>query len=179
LQTRRWREIDSNPGFLREKATKTSEKVLIAPTQETWIGGVSTRQVDNLAGDGLSGISKSQVSKLCKQIAIVRNKSVKCEPGHTSRQGSKLLTGSEATIRVREEKSMYVKAEIDPMAMILSEPVYLRWVELKHPHVPSVAEVQQVVRTATTGEKSAMLDRAKMVAEHARVVEQAIAELSK
>jgi hypothetical protein len=36
-----------------------------------------------------------------------------------------------------------------------------------------------VVRTATTGEKSAMLDRAKMVAEHARVVEQAIAELSK
>jgi hypothetical protein len=43
-----WREIDSNPRFLREKATKTSEKVLIAPTQETWIGGVSTRQVDNL-----------------------------------------------------------------------------------------------------------------------------------
>jgi hypothetical protein len=93
--------------------------------------------------------------------------------------GNKLLTGSEATIRVREEKSMYVKAEIDPMAMILSERVYLRWVELKHPHVPSVAEVKQVVRTATTGEKSAMLDRAKMVAEHARVVEQAIAELSK
>ena len=53
---------------------------------------------------------------------------------------------------------MYVKAEIDPMAMILSEQVYLRWVELKHPHVPSVAEVQQVVRTATTEEKSAMLD---------------------
>jgi hypothetical protein len=40
--------MDSNPGFRREKATKTSEKVLIAPTQETWIGGVSTRQVDNL-----------------------------------------------------------------------------------------------------------------------------------
>src|SRR5690242_15119444 len=57
LQIRRWREMDSNPGFLREKATKTSEKVLIAPTQETWIGGVSTRQVDNRAGDGLSGIS--------------------------------------------------------------------------------------------------------------------------
>jgi hypothetical protein len=28
---------------------------------------------------------------------------------------------------------------------ILSEPVYLRWVDLKHPHGPSVAEVQQVV----------------------------------
>jgi hypothetical protein len=68
-----------------------------------------------------------------------------------------------------------VKAEIDPMAMILSEQFYLLWVELKHPHVPSVAEVQQVIRSATTEEKSAMLDRAKLVAEHARVVEQAIA----
>jgi hypothetical protein len=36
-----------------------------------------------------------------------------------------------------------------------------------------------VVRTATTEEKSGMLDRAKMVAEHARVVEKAIAGLSK
>jgi len=80
---------------------------------------------------------------------------------------------------VREEKSMYVKAEIDPMAMILSEQFYLRWVELKHPHIPSVAEVQQVIRTATVEERSAILDRAKMVAEHARVVEQAIAAVSK
>jgi hypothetical protein len=74
---------------------------------------------------------------------------------------------------------MYVKAEIDPMAMILSEQLYLRWVELKHPHVPSVAEVQQVVRTATPEERSTMLDRAKTLAEHAKVVEQAIAGLSK
>ena len=37
--------------------------------QEAWIGGVSTRRVDELVqAMGLSGISKSQVSKLCKEI---------------------------------------------------------------------------------------------------------------
>jgi len=37
--------------------------------QEAWIGGVSTRRVDDLVQAlGLSGISKSQVSKLCKEI---------------------------------------------------------------------------------------------------------------
>ena len=37
--------------------------------QEAWIGGVSTRRVDELAqAMGLSGISKSTVSKLCKDI---------------------------------------------------------------------------------------------------------------
>jgi hypothetical protein len=34
-----------------------------------WIGGVSTRRVDELVqAMGLSGISKSQVSKLCKDL---------------------------------------------------------------------------------------------------------------
>jgi putative transposase len=37
--------------------------------QEAWIGGVSTRRVDDLVqAMGLSGISKSTVSKLCKDI---------------------------------------------------------------------------------------------------------------
>ena len=37
--------------------------------QEAWIGGVSTRRVDELVqAMGLTGISKSQVSKLCKDI---------------------------------------------------------------------------------------------------------------
>ena len=37
--------------------------------QEAWIGGVSTRRVDDLVqAMGLTGISKSQVSKLCKDI---------------------------------------------------------------------------------------------------------------
>src|SRR6201986_5071381 len=55
------------PPFL--EARKGSEKALIAVIQEAWIGGVSTRRVDDLVqAMGLSGISKSQVSKLCKDI---------------------------------------------------------------------------------------------------------------
>jgi putative transposase len=55
------------PPFLEPR--KTSEKALVAVIQEAWIGGVSTRRVDDLAqAMGLSGINKSQVSKLCKDI---------------------------------------------------------------------------------------------------------------
>ena len=51
------------------EARKVSEKALVAVIQEAWIGGVSTRRVDDLVqAMGLSGISKSQVSKLCKDI---------------------------------------------------------------------------------------------------------------
>jgi putative transposase len=46
-----------------------SERALAAVIQEAWIGGVSTRRVDDLVqAMGLSGISKSTVSKLCKEI---------------------------------------------------------------------------------------------------------------
>jgi transposase-like protein len=55
------------PPFM--EARKTSEKALVAVIQEAWIGGVSTRRVDELVqAMGLSGISKSTVSKLCKDI---------------------------------------------------------------------------------------------------------------
>jgi putative transposase len=55
------------PPFL--EARKTTEKALVAVIQEAWIGGVSTRRVDDLVqAMGLSGISKSSVSKLCKEI---------------------------------------------------------------------------------------------------------------
>jgi putative transposase len=55
------------PGFLEPR--RTSEKALVAVIQEAWIGGVSTRRVDDLVqAMGLTGISKSTVSKLCKDI---------------------------------------------------------------------------------------------------------------
>jgi putative transposase len=55
------------PQFLEPR--KVSEKALAAVIQEAWIGGVSTRRVDDLVqAMGLSGISKSTVSKLCKDI---------------------------------------------------------------------------------------------------------------
>jgi putative transposase len=55
------------PGFLEPR--RTSEKALVAVIQEAWIAGVSTRRVDDLVqAMGLTGISKSTVSKLCKEI---------------------------------------------------------------------------------------------------------------
>jgi transposase-like protein len=55
------------PPFLEPR--KMSEKALVAVIQEAWIGGVSTRRVEDLVqAMGLGGISKSQVSKLCKEI---------------------------------------------------------------------------------------------------------------
>ena len=55
------------PAFLEPR--KTSERALVAVIQEAWVSGVSTRKVDDLVqAMGLSGISKSSVSKLCKDI---------------------------------------------------------------------------------------------------------------
>ena len=55
------------PPFLEPR--RTSEKALVAVIQEAWIGGVSTRRVDDLVqAMGLGGISKSTVCKLCKDI---------------------------------------------------------------------------------------------------------------
>src|ERR671912_2265567 len=55
------------PPFLEPR--KVSEKALVAVIQEAWIGGVSTRRVDEIVqAMGLSGISKSQVSRLCREI---------------------------------------------------------------------------------------------------------------
>lgn len=46
-----------------------AEKALTAVVQEAYVQGVSTRPVDDLVqGMGMSGISKSQVSRLCVEI---------------------------------------------------------------------------------------------------------------
>src|SRR5690348_7301612 len=53
------------PPFLEPR--KTAEKALVSVIQEAWIGGVSTRRVDDLV-QAMGLYSKSQVSKLCKDI---------------------------------------------------------------------------------------------------------------
>jgi putative transposase len=46
-----------------------SETALTAVVQEAYVHGVSTRSVDDLVKAlGMSGISKSQVSRLCEEI---------------------------------------------------------------------------------------------------------------
>lgn len=55
------------PGFLEPR--RTAEKALAAVIQEAYIQGVSTRSVDELVkAMGMTGISKSQVSRLCTEI---------------------------------------------------------------------------------------------------------------
>ncbi len=55
------------PSFLEPR--RTAEKALTAVIQEAYIHGISTRAVDDLVkAMGGSGVSKSQVSRLCEEI---------------------------------------------------------------------------------------------------------------
>jgi putative transposase len=55
------------PGFLEPR--RLAEKALTAVIQEAYIQGISTRSVDDLVkAMGMTGISKSQVSRLCQEI---------------------------------------------------------------------------------------------------------------
>src|SRR6201998_4327923 len=55
------------PGFLEPR--RMAEKALTAVVQEAYVQGISTRAVDDLVqAMGMSGISKSQVSRLCEEI---------------------------------------------------------------------------------------------------------------
>jgi transposase-like protein len=55
------------PSFLEPR--KASEHALVAVVQEAYVKGISTRKVDDLVQAlGMSGISKSQVSRVCGEI---------------------------------------------------------------------------------------------------------------
>ncbi len=55
------------PGVLEPR--RLAEKALTAVIQEAYVQGISTRSVDDLVKAlGMSGISKSQVSRLCEEI---------------------------------------------------------------------------------------------------------------
>jgi putative transposase len=55
------------PGFLEPR--RMAEKALTAVVQEAYVQGISTRSVDDLVqAMGMTGISKSQVSRLCAEI---------------------------------------------------------------------------------------------------------------
>src|ERR687885_2419939 len=55
------------PAFLEPR--RTAEKALTAVIQEAYVQGISTRSVDELVKAlGMSGVSKSQVSRLCTEL---------------------------------------------------------------------------------------------------------------
>lgn len=69
LRIPKLREGTYFPSFL--EARKLSEKALNAVIQEAWINGVSTRKVDALVQSmGMTGISRSQVSSVCRDIDV-------------------------------------------------------------------------------------------------------------
>src|SRR5689334_15873404 len=65
------------PSFLEPR--KRSEQALVAVVQEAYVNGVSTRKVDRLVEQlGLRGMSKDQVSRLCRgldeQVRVFRER---------------------------------------------------------------------------------------------------------
>src|SRR6187401_2092105 len=67
LRIPRLRKGSYFPTFLEPR--RMAEKALTAVIQEAYIQGISTRSVDDLVkAMGMSGISKSQVSRLCEEI---------------------------------------------------------------------------------------------------------------
>ena len=67
LRVPKLRQATYFPAFLEPR--RFTEQALPAVIQEAWIGGMSTRKVDDLVQAlGMTGISKSQVSALCRDI---------------------------------------------------------------------------------------------------------------
>ena len=67
LQIPKLRKGSYFPTFLEPR--RAAEKALVAVIQEAYVQGISTRSVDDLVkAMGMSGISKSQVSRLCEEI---------------------------------------------------------------------------------------------------------------
>ena len=67
LRVPRVRDGSYFPSLLEPR--KRAERALVAVVQEAYVGGVSTRQVDELVKAlGLDGIRKSQVSRLCETL---------------------------------------------------------------------------------------------------------------
>jgi putative transposase len=70
LRIPRLRQGSYFPSFLEPR--KRSEKALLAVVQQAYIEGVSTRKVDDLLQAlGLTGISRSAVSRICKELDAV------------------------------------------------------------------------------------------------------------
>src|SRR5215207_2147873 len=67
LRVPRVRDGSFYPSLLEPR--KRAERALVAVVQEAYIQGVSTRRVDDLVQAlGMTGISKSQVSRLCQAL---------------------------------------------------------------------------------------------------------------
>jgi transposase-like protein len=103
LQIPKVRDGSYFPSFLEPR--RRPEQALLAVVQQAYIEGVSTRKVDDLVQSlGLSGMDKSAVSRICKQLDKVvetfRNRPLEsdlplCVVGCTVCQGAHEWTGGQ------------------------------------------------------------------------------------
>lgn len=68
-------------------------------------------------------------------------------------------------------------AAIDPMALILHGNALRIWYEIRHPHVPSVAEIEQLFKRMTPEERTLAVASAKTLAAYGKAVEEAAAKV--
>ena len=64
---------------------------------------------------------------------------------------------------------------IDPLALILSGPAYVRIIEKLHPHVPKI--LQEIARSMTAEERELTLNRARALESVANQVQAALGSL--
>ena len=79
---------------------RLAEKALAAVVQEAYVHGVSTCSVDDLVkAMGMTGISKSQVSRLCEEI-------------YPGTNGTREAGGGDSTVRFGREHGRKADADI-------------------------------------------------------------------
>jgi putative transposase len=117
LQVPRVRDGSFFPALLEPR--KRAERALLAVVQEAYVQGVSTRRVDDLVQAlGLSGMSKSQVSRICAEL-----------DGEVERFRTRPLVGPypylwvDAT--VRHEALCHRAGSMTPRAVCRSRPLKL------------------------------------------------------
>jgi hypothetical protein len=63
---------------------------------------------------------------------------------------------------------------IDPLHQILRDDIYVKLVELRHPHVPLIKTLEEVLKTVPAAERKAIQARANAVASLANAVNEAM-----
>ena len=61
-------------------------------------------------------------------------------------------------------------AAIDPMSTLLPDDVYQKWVEMRHPHTPSIEVIGRFVKGLARAERAASLAKAREIEVMARAV---------
>lgn len=84
--------------------------------------------------------------------------------------------------RIRKENDMSnefkkLNAAIDPLALLLPPSLYAKLVEKFHPHVPSVAEIAEILRVASPAERTEMASRIASVSTCTKLVKEASAKV--